>query len=83
MADEPKFLTRRRFFAALAASVVVAGLPLPVGMPTEVAIKPIKLAWREVQTMTCRIVFADEASEQKARDEMPELFRDSDAAKAA
>ncbi len=28
------WLTRRRFFQALAASVVAAGLPLPVGFPT-------------------------------------------------
>ncbi len=71
MTEEPRFLTRRRFFAALAASVVAAGLPLPIGMPTEVAIKPIKVNWREVQTMTFRVVFADDASEQKAREEMP------------
>lgn len=32
-----KGLTRRRFFQALAASVVAAGLPLPIGMPVEAA----------------------------------------------
>ncbi len=30
---EPITLTRRRFFQALAASVVAAAAPLPVGMP--------------------------------------------------
>lgn len=30
--SEPEFMTRRRFFCALAASVVVVGLPLPVGL---------------------------------------------------
>ncbi len=29
------YLTRREFFSALAASVVVAGCPLPVGFPTD------------------------------------------------
>ena len=80
---EPEFLTRRRFLAALAASLVVAGLPLPIGMPAEVAIKTIKPAWREVVTMTFRIVFADDASEKKAREKMPELFRKSEAIEAA
>ena len=28
-------LTRRRFFQALAASVVAAGVPLPIGVPRE------------------------------------------------
>jgi len=37
LTNEPEFLTRRRFIAALAASVVAAGLPLPVGMPTTTA----------------------------------------------
>ncbi len=31
---EPITLTRRRFFQALAASVVAAAAPLPVGMPS-------------------------------------------------
>ncbi len=30
--SEPEFMTRRRFFCALAASVVTVGLPLPVGL---------------------------------------------------
>jgi len=29
------YLTRREFFSALAASVVTAGCPLPVGFPTD------------------------------------------------
>ncbi len=28
-------LTRRRFFQALVASVIAAGVPLPIGMPTK------------------------------------------------
>jgi hypothetical protein len=52
MANEPEFLTRRRFFAALAASVVVAGLPLPVGMPTEVVTTTVKYAWHDWGSMT-------------------------------
>ena len=85
--QEPEFLSRRRFLAALAASVVAAGCTLPTGMPTEAATKMIKTTWRETAPMTftweARIVFADAASAQKAREEMPELFGDSDAAKAA
>ena len=34
-------LTRRWFFQALAASVVAAGMPLPVGFPREAAAYPV------------------------------------------
>ncbi len=34
------YLTRRDFFSALAASVVVAGCPLPIGFPHEVTPLP-------------------------------------------
>lgn len=37
---ETPLMTRRRFFQALAASVAVAGLPLPVGMPYS-AVEPL------------------------------------------
>lgn len=30
-------MTRRRFFQALAASALAAGVPLPIGMPVEAA----------------------------------------------
>ncbi len=33
--EEPDFITRRRFFGVLAAGVVAAGLPLPVGLTEE------------------------------------------------
>ena len=33
-------LTRRQFFQSLAASVVAAGLPLPVGFPKASAVTP-------------------------------------------
>lgn len=34
------YLTRREFFSALAASVVAAGCPLPVGFPSKVTPLP-------------------------------------------
>ena len=82
-AKEPEFLTRRRFLAALAASVVAASVALPVGFPDEAAIKTIKVTWREIGPMTFKIVFADGAAEQLARAEMPEWFGKSYAAEAA
>ena len=57
-------LTRRHFLAALAASVVAAGAALPVGFPKEIA------PWIKVT-----VRFADEASEARARKEIPWLFQ--------
>ena len=51
-------LTRRRFFQALAASVVAAGVTLPIGMPTkwDVAFqKPWRFAFEPVPTATLGI----------------------------
>lgn len=64
-AKEPEFLTRRRFLAALAASVVAAGCSLPIGMPTEVARPHIKVTWREMAPMKFKIVFETEAIKQQ------------------
>lgn len=78
MPNEPEFLTRRRFFAALAASVIVAGLPLPVGMSAETAVIPMlfKYTWNESMTLAW---FRWECGE--VRGEMPVTF--SNARKAA
>ncbi len=45
--SEPEYLTRRRFIAALAASVVAVGLPLPIGMSPKVV---------EANVLTLRLV---------------------------
>ena len=37
---ETPLMTRRRFFQALAASVVATGLPLPVGLPLSAVLEP-------------------------------------------
>ncbi len=65
-------LNRRHFLAALAASVVAAGAALPIGFPKEVVTPNMITAQKWVQ-VTVR--FADEASEARAREEIPWLFR--------
>ena len=64
------YLNRRHFLAALAASVVAAGAPLPIGFPKE-AVKPQPSTFMEMQL---RVIFADKASEARAREQMPWLF---------
>ena len=64
-------LTRRRFLAALAASVVAAGAALPIGFPKEIPKEVVMRNWTRVQVM---VRFADEASEARAREEAPWLF---------
>ena len=61
-AKKPEFLTRRHFLAALAASVVAAGCPLPTGMPTEAANRVINL-------VGFKMVFVDSASKQRFLEE--------------
>jgi len=39
--NEPEFITRRKFFAGLCASVVAAGVPLPEGIDS----KNIRQIW--------------------------------------
>lgn len=65
------YLNRRHFLAALAASVVAAGVVLPIGFPKEV-VKPNIIAAKKWVRFVVR--FADGASEVKAREEMPWLF---------
>ena len=55
MTNEPEFLTRRRFIAALAASVVAAGASLPVGMPTTMATYTWR-SWDGWESMTFAMV---------------------------
>ncbi len=38
-------MTRRRFFKTLAAAALVAGVPLPVGFPTEAIEPPVAGGW--------------------------------------
>lgn len=80
-AERDSLLTRRGFIAALAASVVAAGAPLPVGVPKPDATKPLRIfsqnggEWRQVDVVfQVKVMFADRASEERARRECPALF---------
>ena len=81
---EDTFLTRRGFIAALAASVVAAGAPLPVGVPGPDALgrdagwtrfAQIEGEWQQIDMFVrLRIAFASKADEERARRECPALF---------
>lgn len=43
--NEPEFITRRRFLAGLAASVVAAGAPLPAGFPKPQRVQAVPVNW--------------------------------------